>query len=142
MHHPTDRITHTTAFVTPVVEHWLETRNSSMGSPQRRIDPTTHRTTSERSYHGATSRSFTGKTKILKMITSELSEIAPTRCLHRRFLQGFQLLPLDGILQQPLPLGVVLSVCDGAGHDVHILQVHVDVSRKQIGPWDVNFHMT
>ena len=25
MHHPTDRITHTTACVTPVVEHWLET---------------------------------------------------------------------------------------------------------------------
>ena len=24
MRHPTDRITHTTAFVTPVVEHWLE----------------------------------------------------------------------------------------------------------------------
>ena len=24
MHHPTDRITHTTAFVTPVVEHWVE----------------------------------------------------------------------------------------------------------------------
>ena len=24
MHHPTDRIEHTTAFVTPVVEHWLE----------------------------------------------------------------------------------------------------------------------
>ena len=24
MHHPTDSITHTTAFVTPVVEHWLE----------------------------------------------------------------------------------------------------------------------
>ena len=24
MHHPTDRITHTTAFVTPVVEYWLE----------------------------------------------------------------------------------------------------------------------
>ena len=23
MHHPTYRITHTTAFVTPVVEHWL-----------------------------------------------------------------------------------------------------------------------
>ena len=27
MHHPTDRITHTTAFVTPVVEHWLEREN-------------------------------------------------------------------------------------------------------------------
>ena len=24
MHHPTDRIAHTTAFVTPVVEHWVE----------------------------------------------------------------------------------------------------------------------
>ena len=24
MHHPTDRITHTMAFITPVVEHWLE----------------------------------------------------------------------------------------------------------------------
>ena len=24
MYHPTDRIIHTTAFVTPVVEHWLE----------------------------------------------------------------------------------------------------------------------
>ena len=26
MHHPTDRIAHTTAFITPVVEHWLERR--------------------------------------------------------------------------------------------------------------------
>ena len=24
MHHPIDRIAHTTTFVTPVVEHWLE----------------------------------------------------------------------------------------------------------------------
>ena len=24
MHHPTDRVAHTTAFVVPVVEHWLE----------------------------------------------------------------------------------------------------------------------
>ena len=24
MHHSTDRITHTTAFVTPVMDHWLE----------------------------------------------------------------------------------------------------------------------
>ena len=24
MHHPTDTIAHTTAFLTPVVEHWLE----------------------------------------------------------------------------------------------------------------------
>ena len=44
MHHPTDRITHTTAFVTPVVEHWVEREIAPW-----RIDPTTHRTMSERS---------------------------------------------------------------------------------------------
>ena len=32
MHHPTDRIAHTTAFVTPVVEHWLE-REIGLDSP-------------------------------------------------------------------------------------------------------------
>ena len=51
MHHPTDRIAHTTVFVTPVVEQWLEREIA------QRIEPTTHRTISERSYHGATSRS-------------------------------------------------------------------------------------
>ena len=29
MHHPTDRMTHTTAFVTPVAEHLAGTRNST-----------------------------------------------------------------------------------------------------------------
>ena len=35
MHHPTDRITHTTAFGTPVVEDWLEREipNSERGNP-------------------------------------------------------------------------------------------------------------
>ena len=28
MHHPTDRISHTTAFVTSVVEHWHERENA------------------------------------------------------------------------------------------------------------------
>ena len=46
MHHPIDRITHTTAFLTPVMEHWLE-----------REIAVTHHTMSECSYHGATSRS-------------------------------------------------------------------------------------
>ena len=49
MHHPTDRIIHTTAFVTPVMEHWLEREIAQSFNP-RRIDPTTHRTMSERSY--------------------------------------------------------------------------------------------
>ena len=44
MHHPTDRIAHNTAFVTPVVEHWLEREIAPW-----RIDPMTHRNMSERS---------------------------------------------------------------------------------------------
>ena len=42
MHNPTDRITLTTAFVTPVVEHLVGMRNCTM---------------SKRSNHGATSHS-------------------------------------------------------------------------------------
>ena len=66
MHHSTDRITHNTTFVTPVVEHWLKREIAQWvhheGSIRRpiapwAIDPATHRTMSERSYHGATSRS-------------------------------------------------------------------------------------
>ena len=30
MHHPTDRISHTTAFVKPVVEHWLTEKETSV----------------------------------------------------------------------------------------------------------------
>ena len=37
MHHPTDRITHTTAFGTPVVEHWLE-REIAQWVRDREID--------------------------------------------------------------------------------------------------------
>ena len=55
IHHPTGRITHTTAFVTPVVEHWLEREIAQW--VHQRIDPMTHHTMSEQSYHGATSRS-------------------------------------------------------------------------------------
>ena len=43
MHHPTDRIAHTTAFVTPVVEHWLERELAQWvhheGSTRRYIAP-------------------------------------------------------------------------------------------------------
>ena len=44
------------------------TRNSSMGPPWR-IDPTTHRTMSERSYHGATSRSLYEVFVVLDLVT-------------------------------------------------------------------------
>ena len=44
MHHPTDRITHTTAFVTPVVEHWLEREIAQWVHPMkdRSDDPPHH----------------------------------------------------------------------------------------------------
>ena len=49
-----DRIIHTTAFVTPVMEHWLEREIAQWAHPMK-DDRMTHRTISERSYHGATS---------------------------------------------------------------------------------------
>ena len=36
MHHPTDRIAHTTAFVTPVVEHCLEREIAQWVHPSER----------------------------------------------------------------------------------------------------------
>ena len=47
MHHPTDRITHTTAFVTPVMEHWLEREIAQWVHPMkdRSDDPTHHERT-------------------------------------------------------------------------------------------------
>ena len=47
MHHPTDRISHTTAFVTPVVEHWLEREIAQWVHPMkdRSDDPSHHERT-------------------------------------------------------------------------------------------------
>ena len=53
MHHPTDRIAHTTAFVTPVVKHWLEREIAQWVHPMkdRSDDPLHHeRTLLPRSY--------------------------------------------------------------------------------------------
>ena len=53
MLHPTDRIAHTTAFVTPVVEHWLEREIAQWVHPMkdRSDDPSHHeRTLLPRSY--------------------------------------------------------------------------------------------
>ena len=53
MHLPTDRIIHTTAFVTPVVEHWLEREIAQWVHPMkdRSDDPSHHeRTLLPRSY--------------------------------------------------------------------------------------------
>ena len=53
MHHPTDRIAHTTTFVTPVVVHWLEREIAQWVHPMkdRSDDPSHHeRTLLPRSY--------------------------------------------------------------------------------------------
>ena len=44
MHHPTERIAHTTAFVTPVVEYWLEREIAQWVHPMkdRSDDPSHH----------------------------------------------------------------------------------------------------
>ena len=48
MHHPTDRIAHTTAFVTPVVEHWLEREIAQWVHPMKdRSDDPPHHPTNE-----------------------------------------------------------------------------------------------
>ena len=47
MHNPTDRIAHTTAFVTPVMEHWLEREIAQWLHPMkdRSNDPSHHELT-------------------------------------------------------------------------------------------------
>ena len=53
MHHPTDMIAHITAFVTPVMEHWLEREIAQWVHPMkdRSNDPSHHeRTLLPRSY--------------------------------------------------------------------------------------------
>ena len=51
MHHPTDKRTHTTAFVTPVVEHWLDGEIAQWvhheGSMRRPIEPRANALTTE-----------------------------------------------------------------------------------------------
>ena len=58
MHHPTDRIIHTAAFVKPVVEHWLEREIAQWVHTMKDRSDDPSDTMSERSYHGATSRSL------------------------------------------------------------------------------------
>ena len=67
MHHPTDRIALTTAFVKPVVEHWLEQEIAQWVHPMkdRSDDPSHHeRTLLPRSYI-----SLRGVTRIAGAVT-------------------------------------------------------------------------
>ena len=62
MHHPTYRIAHTTVFVTQVEEYWLDQEIAQWVHPMK--------DRSERSYNGATSRSFaTGSLIIISVVS-------------------------------------------------------------------------
>ena len=58
MHHPTDMIIHTTAFVTPVVEHWLEREIAQWVHPMmdRSDDPSHHELLPRNSYKSSTNK--------------------------------------------------------------------------------------
>ena len=63
MHHPTGRISHTTAFVTPVAEHWLEREIAQWvhSMKDRSDDPSHHeRTLLPRSYISLLDMTVTG----------------------------------------------------------------------------------
>ena len=78
MHHPTDRIAHTTAFVKPVVEHWVEREIAQWVHPMKdwSDDPSHHK---RMLYLWAMSRSR------LITITTELGLIrqSPSSCFTR-----------------------------------------------------------
>ena len=80
MHHPTDRIAHTTAFVTPVVEHWLEREIAQWVHPMKdRSDDPSHleRTLLPRSYIGD---------EVHYLVVCTFLKIIPVKeCLHANY---------------------------------------------------------
>ena len=81
MHHHTDRIAHTTAVVTPVVEHWLEREIAQWVHPMknRSVDPSHHeRTLLPRSYTSLPRSSIEDR----HMSLSSRTKIGTIRCSH------------------------------------------------------------
>ena len=81
MHYPTDRITHTTAFVTPVVEHWLEREIAQWVHPMkdRSDDPSHHERTLylSLSYVPLPSRVFDAESWfVVYVFVKQLNEVA------------------------------------------------------------------
>ena len=81
MHHPTDRITHTTAFVTPVVEHWLEREIAQWVHPMknRSDDPSHHERT-------------------LNLWATSRSSCEENHCSHMRYYVFLTVKPLLNVL--------------------------------------------
>ena len=117
MHHPTDRIAHTTAFVTPVVVHWLEREIAQWVHPMkdRSDDPSHHgRTLLPRSYISLLVRSSSRSSRFNVSIrnsssvissSNDNSSITITRMTITRNVhvwtygqRGNQMRPLNGLL--------------------------------------------
>ena len=89
MHHPTDRIIHTTAFVKPVVEHWLEREIAQLVHPMKdRPDDASHheRTLLPRSYISLYTHCVLQKSKYRGAYSVRVSifEKKPTDNIHLR----------------------------------------------------------
>ena len=69
MHHLIDRIVHTTAFVTPVVEHWLEREIAQWVHPMkdRSDDPSNHERTLTTELHLAPKNAYKAVTVYFKL---------------------------------------------------------------------------
>ena len=80
MHHPTGRIIRTTAFVTPVVDHWLEREIAQWVHPMkgRSDDPSHHeRTLLPRKAYEDNKRILIPKEEYGNIISEMLEDFAP-----------------------------------------------------------------
>ena len=87
MHHPTDRIAHTTTFVTPVVEHWLEREIAQWVHPMKdgSDDPSTM---SERSYHAVGGDTSLRENRRLKHIVRYIAGNSFKPTAHEKHVLG------------------------------------------------------
>ena len=112
MHYPTDRITHTTAFVIPVVEHWLEWEIAQWAHQEWIL------------YHTATSHSFNESgSPLLALPIHELLGIGK----HINMSIYFQ----DVDVSRPWP--VTVSKSDGA---------YFEFSQMGVRKFKLNFDMS
>ena len=81
MHHTTDRIAHTMAFVTPVVEHWLEREIAQWVHPMkdRSDDPSQHERT-------RLPRSYVSLLPVLRCCVMTCMSVCIYNRKHRRFV--------------------------------------------------------
>ena len=85
MHHPTDRITHTTAFDTPVVEHWLEREIAQWVHPMKdRSDDPSHNERTLYPHNNKTESYAYRQTRLLchESKTSNKVPPLPNSCVH------------------------------------------------------------